>query len=84
MVPTLSDFQLRITPSGTDVRFIENNNKDDEGKDYPQVEEGRNFANKLWNAARFRQMQGSVAAISELQKSKNYQFTISYSPKAIL
>ena len=57
---------MRIAPSGTDVRFIENNNKDDEGKDYPQVEEGRNFANKLWNAARFRQMQGSVAAISEL------------------
>ena len=32
---------MRIAPSGTDVRFIENNNKDDEGKDYPQVEEGQ-------------------------------------------
>jgi len=38
---------LRIAPTGTDVRF-----------DEKQVEEGRNFANKLWNAARYRQMMG--------------------------
>ena len=58
---------MRIAPSGTDVRFIENNNKDDEGgKDYPQVEEGRNFANKLWNASRFRQMQGTTDGVNEL------------------
>ena len=39
---------LRIAPQGQDIRF-----------DEKQVEEGRNFANKLWNAARFRQMQGA-------------------------
>lgn len=39
---------LRIAPSGQDIRFNET-----------QIEEGRNFANKLWNAARFRQIQGS-------------------------
>ncbi len=38
---------LRIAPTGMDVKF-----------DEAQIEEGRNFANKLWNAARFRQMQG--------------------------
>ena len=37
---------LRIAPTGQDIRF-----------DEKQVEEGRNFANKIWNAARFYQMQ---------------------------
>jgi valyl-tRNA synthetase len=40
---------LRIAPSGQDVRF-----------DEKQIEEGRNFANKLWNACRFRQMWGQA------------------------
>jgi valyl-tRNA synthetase len=38
---------LRIAPHGQDIRF-----------DEKQIEEGRNFANKLWNAFRFRQLQG--------------------------
>lgn len=38
---------MRIAPTGTDVRFDES-----------QIAEGRNFANKLYNAARFRMMQG--------------------------
>src|SRR5207302_4673566 len=38
---------MRIAPHGQDIRF-----------DEKQIEEGRNFANKLWNAARFRQMHG--------------------------
>ncbi len=38
---------MRIAPSGQDIRY-----------DEKQIEEGRNFANKLWNAVRFRQMQG--------------------------
>lgn len=37
---------MRIAPTGTDVRY-----------DETQVKEGRNFATKLWNATRFRQMQ---------------------------
>ncbi len=37
---------LRTAPQGQDIRF-----------DEKQVEEGRNFANKIWNAARFYQMQ---------------------------
>jgi valyl-tRNA synthetase len=41
---------MRIAPSGQDIRF-----------DEKQIEEGRNFATKLWNAARFRQMQGSAS-----------------------
>ncbi len=53
---------MRIAPSGTDVRFIEEKKKDKKTGETeslcPQVEEGRNFANKLWNACRFRQMQG--------------------------
>ena len=38
---------MRIAPTGQDIRF-----------DEKQIEEGRNFANKLWNATRFRQMHG--------------------------
>src|SRR5438477_3022153 len=38
---------MRIAPRGQDIRF-----------DEKQIEEGRNFATKLWNAARFRQMHG--------------------------
>jgi valyl-tRNA synthetase len=40
---------LRIAPQGQDIRF-----------DEKQIEEGRNFGNKLWNAARFRLMHGAV------------------------
>jgi valyl-tRNA synthetase len=39
---------MRIAPTGLDIRFDER-----------QVEEGRNFATKLWNVARFRQMHGA-------------------------
>ncbi len=39
---------MRISPSGQDIRF-----------DEKQIEEGRNFATKLWNVARFRQMHGA-------------------------
>jgi valyl-tRNA synthetase len=42
---------MRIAPSGQDIRF-----------DEKQIEEGRNFATKLWNAARFRQMHGASAS----------------------
>jgi valyl-tRNA synthetase len=41
---------LRIAPVGSDLRF-----------DEVSVEEGRNFANKLYNACRFRQMAGDVS-----------------------
>ncbi|HWY51473.1 MAG TPA: valine--tRNA ligase [Chthoniobacterales bacterium] len=39
---------MRIAPSGQDIRF-----------DEKQIEEGRNFATKLWNVSRFRQMHGA-------------------------
>src|SRR5438876_702032 len=38
---------MRIAPTGQDIRFDER-----------QIEEGRNFATKLWNVARFRQIHG--------------------------
>lgn len=38
---------MRIAPTGQDIRF-----------DEKQIEEGRNFATKLWNVVRFRQMHG--------------------------
>jgi valyl-tRNA synthetase len=41
---------LRIAPVGSDLRF-----------DETSVEEGRNFANKLYNACRFRQMGGETS-----------------------
>ena len=40
---------VRIAPQGQDIRF-----------DEKQIEEGRNFCNKLWNICRFRTMQGDV------------------------
>lgn len=39
---------IRIAPVGSDIRF-----------DEAQIEEGRNFANKIYNACRFRQMAGT-------------------------
>ncbi|MEP7014663.1 MAG: valine--tRNA ligase [Verrucomicrobiota bacterium] len=42
---------MRIAPSGQDIAF-----------DEKQIEEGRNFATKLWNVARFRQMHGPSSA----------------------
>jgi valyl-tRNA synthetase len=50
---------IRTAPHGQDIRF-----------DEKQIEEGRNFANKLWNAFRFRQLQGPrVTAESALPLS---------------
>jgi valyl-tRNA synthetase len=40
---------IRIAPQGADIRF-----------DEKQIEEGRNFCNKLWNICRFRTLQGKV------------------------
>ena len=48
---------MRIAPSGQDIRF-----------DEKQIEEGRNFATKLWNAARFRQMHGPSSAAPEIDR----------------
>ena len=60
---------LRIAPTGADIRYDED-----------RMKEGRNFATKLWNAVRFRQMQSpsaegitpaepSIYAIDILEKS---------------
>jgi len=50
---------MRIAPLGGDIRFV---SKEEDGELVcPQVEEGRNFANKIYNACRFRQMGGGVA-----------------------
>src|SRR5207244_2585316 len=46
---------MRIAPRGQDIRF-----------DEKQIEEGRNFATKLWNVARFRQMHGPSDAASKI------------------
>ncbi len=50
---------MRMAPSGQDIRF-----------DEKQIEEGRNFATKLWNAARFRQMHGPSEAAPDLSGHK--------------
>jgi valyl-tRNA synthetase len=56
---------MRIAPSGQDIRF-----------DEKQIEEGRNFATKLWNAARFRQMHGPSVAEPKIDNATLSIFSI--------
>ncbi len=56
---------MRIAPHGQDVRFDEN-----------QIKEGRNFANKLWNAARFREMQGAATSAGPLAGHKLSPYSV--------
>ena len=56
---------MRIAPHGQDIRF-----------DEKQIEEGRNFANKLWNACRFRQLQGPATNSLSLQSLSPYSADI--------
>jgi valyl-tRNA synthetase len=56
---------MRIAPSGQDIRF-----------DEKQIEEGRNFATKLWNVARFRQMHGPSSAQPKIDPKKLSIFAV--------
>jgi valyl-tRNA synthetase len=56
---------MRSAPLGQDVLF-----------DEKDVELGRNFCNKLWNACRFRQMQGSAGAPPANEGAPPEQFEI--------
>jgi len=56
---------MRSAPLGQDVLF-----------DEKDVELGRNFCNKLWNACRFRQMQGSAPAPGASEGTPPEQFEI--------
>ena len=56
---------MRIAPSGQDIRF-----------DEKQIEEGRNFATKLWNVARFRQMHGPSDAVPKVDNKKLSIFAV--------
>jgi valyl-tRNA synthetase len=56
---------MRIAPSGQDIRF-----------DEKQIEEGRNFATKLWNATRFRQMHGPSEAEPKIDNRSRSIFAI--------
>lgn len=46
---------ISLAPQGQDIRFQED-----------RIESGKNFCNKLWNAARFRQMSGEAGDNSTL------------------
>jgi valyl-tRNA synthetase len=50
---------MRIAPRGQDIRY-----------DEKQIEEGRNFATKLWNVARFRQMHGPSVAEPKMNNNE--------------
>src|SRR5437667_11128303 len=56
---------MRIAPSGHDIRY-----------DEKQIEEGRNFATKLWNVARLRQMHGPSFAEPQIDSSKRSIYAI--------
>ena len=55
---------LRIAPQGADIRY-----------DEKQIEEGRNFANKLWNACRYRQQQGACDPTADPAKHPRTPFS---------
>src|SRR5437660_2253400 len=50
---------MRIAPSGQDIRF-----------DEKRIEEGHNFATKLWNVARLRQMHGPSSAEPKIDNTQ--------------
>src|SRR5881398_2685805 len=56
---------MRIAPTGQDIRF-----------DEKQIEEGRNFATKLWNVARFRQMHGLSDAAPKIDPQVSSIFAV--------
>ena len=56
---------MRIAPTGQDIRF-----------DEKQIEEGRNFATKLWNVARFRQMHGPSDPAPAIDQQKLSIFAV--------
>jgi valyl-tRNA synthetase len=56
---------MRIAPSGQDIRF-----------DEKQIEEGRNFATKLWNVARFRQMHGPSASEAKIDNKQSSLYAV--------
>src|SRR5215813_12495784 len=56
---------MRIAPTGQDIRFDER-----------QIEEGRNFATKLWNVARFRQMHGASEATPKIDMQSLSIFSV--------
>src|SRR5438067_8414746 len=56
---------MRIAPSGQDIRF-----------DEKQIEEGRNFATKLWNVSRFRQMHGPSVGAPKIDPKKLSIFVV--------
>lgn len=56
---------MRIAPSGQDIRF-----------DEKQIEEGRNFATKLWNVARLRQMHGPSSGKPKIDPRKLSMFAV--------
>ncbi|GAA5119708.1 valine--tRNA ligase [Luteolibacter yonseiensis] len=57
---------MRIAPTGSDLRF-----------DETSVEEGRNFANKLYNACRLRQMGGEPFQVLEtLDSARPYHINV--------
>ena len=63
---------MRSAPLGQDILFDEQN-----------VELGRNFCNKLWNACRFRQMQGSGDASSPKLRRGRRQLRSKFRAKSI-
>jgi len=63
---------MRSAPQGQDLLF-----------DEQSVELGRNFCNKLWNACRFRQMQGSAPASGALAGVPPAEFEAEIRPELL-
>ncbi|MDZ4746073.1 MAG: valine--tRNA ligase [bacterium] len=57
---------IYLAPLGTDVRL----DVDEKTQDIPSMELGRNFANKIWNVARFLQMKKSEQRDAEVRSDQ--------------
>jgi valyl-tRNA synthetase len=70
---------LYLAPLGQDIKM----DVDVKAQDIPSMEIGRNFANKIWNVARFLQMKAESIVDDDLQNDDTIDYVLSITDKWI-